>query len=180
MSASGRGLLQSQQGAMFRWMVSIHTVDVVHRFRQNVNDATYSAVLSSWKEQRDPSRPWPQGPRTACFKGFPWHLTPPLSSAHPSWVLILHSRPLCMNVNRCTESMHNRIINHVFHGLFQPWAMQGSESECHSLTRKRSSFVLKAGFFVFFVFFQQNVDDTFIQSLRPPVWTMIDGFGLII
>lgn len=42
------------------------------------------------------------------------------TSSHPSWVLISHSRPLCMNVNGCSESMQNRIINHVFHRFFLP------------------------------------------------------------
>lgn len=46
-----------------------------------------------------------------------------LSGPHPhlrSFLLgtRLTSRPLCMNVNRCSESMQNRIINDVFRGSF--------------------------------------------------------------
>lgn len=52
-----------------------------------------------------------------------------LSGPHPrhhSFLLgtRLTSRPLCMNVNRCSESMQNRIINDVFCGSFLPSAMQ--------------------------------------------------------
>lgn len=54
-----------------------------------------------------------------------------LSGPHPrlrSFLLgtRLTSRPLCMNVNRCSESMQNRIINDVFHGFFLPSAMPQS------------------------------------------------------
>lgn len=96
-----------------------------------------SHCCSSWKPPWNPrTTVTPTGPApglcTDCFKGL---LQSPYSknnqqwqtSSPPSWVLISHSRPLCMNVNGCSESMQNRIINHVFHGFFLPWAMQEKE-----------------------------------------------------
>lgn len=67
-----------------------------------------------------------------------------LSGPHPrlrSFLLgtRLTSRPLCMNVNRCSESMQNRIINDVFCGSFLPSAVQQrGRFECLSLLGKTS------------------------------------------
>ena len=46
----------------------------------------------------------------------------------PSRVLVSHSRLFCMNVNACSESMQNGIINHSFHRFFLPGAMQRREN----------------------------------------------------
>lgn len=67
-----------------------------------------------------------------------------LSGPHPRLHSLLlgarlTSRPLCMNVNRCSESVQNRIINDVFCGSFLPSAMQQRGGfECLSLLGKTS------------------------------------------